>query len=190
VRNSYQEWARFDLAAETSLGQHFKLGTRLSGGRSRLKLADHNAPLSGQDYLWDVSSSWKSDISQRFNIESVVGIRLRKWWFQKGRIPSHGNLGLLIGVKPLWDGISILVEATLSAVSLGKQSAWGAQMDSSALRVRPEFEFTSKLYRPFVALEYFHSHTEFFGSKIVENENALMIDDYDLAAILGIRLSI
>jgi hypothetical protein len=44
VRNSYQEWARFDLAAETSLGQHFKLGTRLSGGRSRLKLADHNAP--------------------------------------------------------------------------------------------------------------------------------------------------
>jgi hypothetical protein len=93
-------------------------------------------------------------------------------------------------VKPLWDGISILVEATLSAVSLGKQSAWGAQMDSSALRVRPEFEFTNNSYRPFVALEYFHSHTEFFGSKIVENENALMLDDYDLAAILGIRLSI
>ena len=63
-------------------------------------------------------------------------------------------------------------------------------MDSSALRIRPEFEFTSKLYRPFVALEYFHSHTEFFGSRIVENEDAVMLDDYDLAAILGIRLSI
>jgi hypothetical protein len=188
LRNSNRELARVELDADTKIGNNFSIGTRLMGGNFRLRILDSNEKYFGRDFLWEISSEWNKEIATNFHLESKIGMRARKMWFEVDKIPSFGNVGLTLGAKARWHGASLLTEATLAAVGLGKQTSWGKQVDANALRIRPELELQGNNFRPYFALEYFHSHTDFFSTNIVPGENAIMLDDFDLAAITGVRI--
>jgi len=193
VRNSNTELARFELEGNIDVADGAQIGARTSGGRFRLKVNADEPTAKGQDYTWDAHTRWNrglgSALGSDVGITTVVGARVRKWWFDGGKIPSHGNVGLLIGVQPKWGPASLLVEATLAAVWLGDLNAWGAQKDSSILRIRPEvgYALSGSPMTLWTGLEYSHTHSEFFGSKLVEGEDAIMLDDFELSALAGAR---
>ena len=185
VANSYTELGRFEASARYGLTEDLQGYVGVLGGPMRLQLTGDGPIHEGTDWSVDLGGSIGRKFQSGFYFETVMAGRVRAW--DLGDLPLHGNVGIVLGVKPQYKGFSLYVEATLAAVWLTDLTAWGAQKDSSILRIRPEYAFDVADWTLSAGLDYYHTHTEFFGSELIADQEAFMLDDFDLAAVIGVK---
>ena len=155
------------------------------GGKWKFKLTEDQSLQAGQDFNYELGALHRSEISDNFLLDTTVAARVRSWSFAGGQIPKHGNVGIVIGVTPSYGAFSLNVEGALAAAWLYDLNTLGAQKDSSVLKIRPQVSLPIDFGSVDFGVEYYHTHTEFFGTKVIPNQNAFMLDDFELAAILG-----
>jgi hypothetical protein len=185
VANAFFEPLRFELMASKEVIPKTALFLRVMGGKWKLKLYDEQEVQTGQDFNFELGALHESQITSSISVDLFVGARVRTWSFKGGEIPKHGNTGILIGITPRWGALSLTVENTLAAAWLYDLNDLGAQKDSSVLRIRPEISVPVSYGDVHFGVEYYHTHTEFFGSKVIPKQSAFMLDDFELAAIVG-----
>lgn len=185
VANATTELGRFEARAHFGLTDDLHAHVGLMGGPMRLALTEGGPVHAGTDWNVDLGGSIGRRFNSDFYFETVMAGRVRAWSLDG--LPLHGNVGLVLGVKPQYRHVSLYVEATLAAVWLTDLTAWGAQKDSSILRIRPEYSVEVGDWTASAGLDYYHTHTEFFGSELIEGQTAFMLDDFELAAVVGIR---
>lgn len=185
LNNAATELGRFELQIEKSVTPELRGFVRYAGGRFRLQLASTLPEGVGLDHSFDFGGKLKSFEKGRFSLYTHVAGRARTWSFADDVISKHGNLGILIAVQPTYGPCSLLIENTLSALWLYDLSDLGAQKDSSILRIRPECRYERGAFVGYVATEYYHTHTEFFGTTAIPGQDAWMLDDFDLALVVG-----
>lgn len=154
------------------------------GGPFELRFYDQGQLHRGTDWSFDLGGSIRHALGENLGFETVMAGRVRPWILGDD-LPLHGNVGIVLGVKPSWRGLSLYVEGTLAAVWLTDLTEWGAQKDSSVLRIRPGYTWTHDALELSAALDYYHTHTEFFGTELIPGEEAFMLDDFDLALVIG-----
>jgi hypothetical protein len=115
-----------------------------------------------------------------------VSLRARRWEIEDGPIPDSGHAGLGVEAFAELSRYFASVEAGLTAFNFGTPTSLGLPRDSSTLRLRGgyRFEFDSVSFVP--ALEFFHTHRNFYASSLIAGESAVFIDEVSLALILGI----
>jgi len=178
--------SRLEVRVRKSVTPNLSGYLRYTGGRFHLQLAPSLERATGVDNTFDFGGSLISAQKGRFTLLTHLGGRVRTWAFQDNVIPAHGNLGLSMGIEPGYGPCSLQVESTLSAMVLFDESSSGTQKDSSILRVRPECRYTRGPVTLALATEFNHTHTEWFGASAIAGQNAWMLDDLELALVLGI----
>lgn len=189
VANSFTALSRFEAALRYNLTPDLQAYTRVMGGAWQLRFTPEGPLHAGSDWNIDLGGSITRDFNEDFRFETVMAGRVRVWTLGP-EIPLHGNVGLVLGVRPQFRGFSLYAESTLAAVWLTDLSAWGAQKDSSVLRIRPEYTWQRGPLSLSGGLDYYHTHTEFFGTELVEGHRAFMLDDFDLALVLGASVAL
>lgn len=184
LANSRGELGRFEASLHYDLRDDLALYTGVMGGAFGLRFSPEEALHQGTDWSVDLGGSVRADLGPDLRFETLMAARVRAFALGDD-VPLHGNVGIALGVKPQWRGLSLFVEATLSAVWLTDLTAWGAQKDSSILRVRPAYTWRHEALSLSFGLDYYHTHTEFFGTELIPGQVAFMLDDFDLAAVIG-----
>ena len=184
VANAVTELGRFEAHVNYGLGDGLKLTAGVLGGPFEFALVPDGQVYAGTDWNVDVGGTIGRRFNDDFRFETTMLGRVRAW--DLDGLPLHGNVGIVLGVKPEYKGMSLYVEATLAAVWLTGLTDWGAQKDSSILRIRPEYTWHTHGFALSAGLDYYHTHTEFFGSKLIEGQDAFMLDDFELALALGV----
>ena len=184
VANAFTELGRFEARARYGLTEDLHAMAAVMGGPMRLRLTEDGALHTGSDWNVDLGGSIGRGFNSDFYFETTMAGRVRAWSLDG--LPLHGNVGLVLAVKPMYKGLSLTVEGTLAAVWLTDLTDWGAQKDSSILRIRPEYTHHYQEWTFTGGLDYYHTHTEFFGSRLIEGQDAFMLDDFDLAAVIGV----
>lgn len=188
VPHSSFETKRAEIQLKWRLAQNFSIYARLMGGSWQVKFNTDELVQNGIDWNSEIGAQFRNEILNFLTVESLFGTRLRVWEFAENSIQSHKNIGLIIGLNFILNDFSLLFENSLAALPLGRNEKLGSQKDSSALRIRPQWELDFYDFKLHTAFEYFHNHTQFFGSKVVKNQTAFMIDDLELAMIIGTKI--
>ena len=189
VANSYTELGRFEGSLHYGLTEDLSAFAQVTGGHWQLQFAPDLPLHEGTDWSFDVGGSITRPFNDDFRFETIMAGRVRVWTLGED-VPLHGNVGLVLGVRPEYKGFSLLAESTLAAVWLTDLTAWGAQKDSSILRIRPEYTWHHGRFSFSGGLDYYHTHTEFFGTELVPGHEAFMLDDFDLALVLGTEIEL
>ena len=176
---------RFEVQISQEVIERGKVFFRLMGGAWKLRLHEAQETQNGQDFNFEFGGKYETQFSDLLSFDSTIGARVRSWKFKGNSIPRHGNIGLMLGLTPRIGPLSLLVENTLAAAWLYDLNELGAQKDSSVLRIRPQLDWRIGKVGIQTGIEYYHTHTEFFGAKVIPNQNSFMLDDFELAAILG-----
>ena len=179
------ELARVEAEVAVPTSENSSVFFRFMGGKWRLKLHEAQAVQNGIDVNIELGGKLRQKVTSWLELETRIGARARRWAFEGGEIPRHGNMGLLIGVTPAVGPVSLTIENTLAAAWLYDLNSLGAQKDSSVLRIRPEYSYPTNFGSFNFGAEYYHTHTEFFGTKTIPRQTAFMLDDFELAAIVG-----
>ncbi len=185
LANSRTALDRFEARLRYDLGQDLGLYTQVMGGAFAMRFTEEGALHEGSDWNVDLGGSVGRSFSEDLRFDTIMAMRVRAWALGAPEVPVHGNVGIVLGVRPEFHHVSLYVEATLAAVWLTDLTAWGAQKDSSILRIRPEYTWTRGPLQLTAGLDYYHTHTEFFGTQLIPGEEAFMLDDFDLALVLG-----
>lgn len=185
LANDAFEPGRFEASLRYALAENLELYTQVLGGPFRLRFYDQDTLHAGSDWSMDLGGSITTPLGEDLRFQTVMAGRVRVWALGDP-VPVHGNVGIVLGVKPEFRGFSLYTEATLSAVWLTDLTAWGAQKDSSILRIRPEYTWRHGALSLSTGLDYYHTHTELFGTELIPGEEAFMLDDFDLALVLGV----
>jgi len=183
LANSLTALDRFEASARYRIGDGLAVQVGVLGGGFDVQFASDQPVHEGSDWNVDLGGSITRKFSEDLRFQTVMAGRVRVWALDD--VPVHGNVGIVLGVKPAWKGWSLYVEGTLAAVWLTDLTDWGAQKDSSILRFRPEYAWHVGDGRLTVGLDYYHTHSEFFGTKLIPGQDAFMLDDFDLALVVG-----
>jgi hypothetical protein len=184
------ELARVELKISHEVINNGRVFLRFMGGRWSLRLSEADDVHVGQDLNFELGGTYETKLTELIRFDTVVGGRVRSWKFKGNQIPRNGNVGLMLGVTPKIGPVSLILENTLAAAWLYDLNDLGAQKDSSVLKIRPQFEMPLGNLGLQFAVEYYHTHTEFFGSKVIPKQNSIMLDDFELAAIVGATYSL
>lgn len=176
---------RVELQVTHEVIDNGRLFARFMGGEWKLQLTEDQGTQQGQDFNFEFGGIYRTKLNQFLSFDTTMGGRVRNWEFESNAIPKHGNIGLILGVTPKVGPVSLLIENTLAAAWLYDLNDLGAQKDSSVLRIRPQYDLLLGNFSIQLGFEYYHQHTEFFGSKVIPGENSFMLDDFELAGIFG-----
>lgn len=184
LANNALTLARLEAAASLDLGDGLAGHVGVLGGAFQLQLTEDGTVHAGSDWNLDLGGSIARELAPDLGFEAVMAGRVRIWDLED--LPVHGNVGLVLGVRPTYKRWSLFVESTLAAVWMTGLTDWGAQKDSSILRLRPEYTWHHDRLLLSAGLDYYHTHTEFFGTKLIPGQTAFMLDDFDLALVIGV----
>lgn len=185
LANNVFEPGRFEASLHYHLGDGLMATVSVLGGPFAVQFAEDQPRHEGSDWNIDLGGSVFRRFDNGFRFETQMAGRVRIWTLGDD-IPLHGNIGVVLGVQPEYKGFFLRVESTLSAVWLTDLTAWGAQKDSSILRIRPGYIWRHEDWSLSGALDYYHTHSEFFGTELIPGQQAFMLDDFDLALVLGV----
>ena len=149
-----------------------------------LQLNSSNPEQRGVDAYLGVGVGLWAPLEGDWRAGVELGLRGRAWILREGPIENAGHGGFTLAARlesEKWEG---LFELGAMAIGIATPAELGVQRDASTLRARVGYFTDSPKagFAPF--LEFFHTHRDYYATRLLAGETALFIDEAKL--VLGI----